>query len=62
MQEDRLPRSVFESIPQRKRKRGQPMTTWKENVQTAIHKSHLEEDLVYSRKEWKRAIGRCVTQ
>ena len=38
VQQDRLPKNVYEWIHQTKRKKGWPATTWKENVQITFGK------------------------
>ena len=48
----------MEWIPQERRKRGRPRKTWKEGVQAAMKRRHLETDQWLNRKEWCLGSGR----
>jgi hypothetical protein len=58
MPEERIPKLIMEWIPEERRKRGRPRTTWMEGVQAAMTARNLESDQWRNRKEWRLVSGR----
>ena len=58
MDEDRWPKQLYQWKPDRKRKRGRPKTTWKENMMAAINSRGLNIEDAQDRRLWKNGTGR----
>jgi hypothetical protein len=58
MPEERTPKLIMEWVPEERRKRGCPRTTWMEGVQAAMTARNLEQDQSRNREEWRLVSGR----
>jgi hypothetical protein len=58
MPEERISKLIMEWIPRERRKRGRPIKTRMEGVQTDITTRSLETDQWRNREEWRLVSGR----
>ncbi|XP_045477899.1 uncharacterized protein LOC123683046 [Harmonia axyridis] len=61
MDEQRLPKKVFEWVPAQRRKRGRPKKTWNEGVIKAMSSRDLRQGQWNDRKGWRKGIGQRQT-
>ena len=56
MEEDRIPKMILEWEPEGKKRRGRPMTTWLQNVQSIMRRLGAEEEDTQDRNTWRNII------
>ena len=53
MEDSRIPKKVWEWMPERRRKKGRPRFEWKRQIKQNMEHKNLEEDDWWDREKWK---------
>jgi hypothetical protein len=57
MEQDRLPKKIYECTPIARKKRGRPRNTWKKKAKQAMDGRNLREEDYMDRNRWRLRCG-----
>jgi hypothetical protein len=57
MEENRLPKKIYEWTPVERKKRGRPRNTWKKKANQSMDGRNLQEEDYLDRNRWRVGFG-----